>query len=173
MTTLFLVIMGVSGCGKTSIGEALARTLGWPFYDADDYHPPINVSKMASGTPLTDSDRRPWLAALHDLISSSVNKDQPGVMACSALKVKYRQQLRFGLNGVHFVYLKGSYELIWSRMEKRAGHYMKPQMLQSQFDTLEEPKDAITIDITLSIDEAVQGILKELTGLDESYTSAS
>ena len=160
MKVRFFVVMGVSGCGKSSVGEALANQLGWDFYDADDFHPPENVSKMASGTPLNDSDRAPWLATLHDLISSNLTRNQPGVLACSALKERYRQQLLDGNPNVQIVYLKGSYDLIWSRMEKRTDHYMKPHMLRSQFDALEEPTDALTVDISVSVDEIVQEILR-------------
>ena len=163
MKTRFVIVMGVSGSGKTSVGRSLAEKLGWDFYDADDFHPPANVAKMASGTPLDDSDRAPWLAALHDRISSSLKADQPGVLACSALKDRYRRQLMDGNQGVQVVYLKGSYELIWSRMEKRTDHYMKPHMLKSQFDALEEPANAFTIDIAMSLDEIVQEIISSLS----------
>ena len=162
MKTRFFIVMGVSGCGKSSVGKFLAQTLGWDFYDADDFHPPANVAKMANGIPLDDSDRAPWLATLHDLISSSLNADKPGVLACSALKERYRQRLMDGNEGVQLIYLKGSYDLIWSRMERRAGHYMKPHMLKSQFDALEEPMNALTIDIAMSLDEIVQAILKNM-----------
>ena len=158
----FFVVMGVSGCGKTSVGKALAKRLGWDFYDADDFHPPSNVAKMANGIPLDDSDRAPWLAALHDLISASVKGDQPGVLACSALKKRYRQQLSDGNDGLQIVYLKGSYDLIWSRMEKRTDHYMKPHMLRSQFEALEEPADALTVDISMSVEDIVQAIIKHM-----------
>jgi len=160
MKVCFYIVMGVSGCGKTSVGEALAKQLGWDFYDADDFHSSENVAKMASGTPLNDSDRAPWLATLHDLISSSLKRNRPGVLACSALKERYRQQLSDGNPNVQIVYLKGSYELIWSRMEARADHYMKPHMLKSQFDTLEEPTNALTIDISMSVDDIVRMILR-------------
>ena len=163
MKTRFVIVMGVSGSGKTSVGRSLAEKLGWDFYDADDFHPPANVAKMASGTPLDDSDRAPWLAVLHDLISSSLKADRPGVLACSALKERYRQQLMDGNQGVQIVYLKGSYDLIWSRMEKRTDHYMKPHMLKSQFDALEEPANAFTIDIAMSLDEIVQEIISSLS----------
>ena len=158
----FLVVMGVSGSGKTSVGKSLAEHLGWDFYDADDFHPPENVSKMANGIPLTDSDRVPWLASLHDLISSSLKADTPGVLACSALKERYRRQLMDGNDGVQLVYLKGSYDLIWSRMKTRTDHYMKPHMLKSQFDALEEPTNALTMDISMSIDDIVQEILQRM-----------
>jgi gluconokinase len=160
MTTRFFIVMGVSGCGKSSVGSALAKHLRWDFYDADDFHPPENVTKMASGTPLDDTDRAPWLAALHDLISASLKADRPGVLACSALREHYRQRLMDGNQGVQIVYLKGSYDLIWSRMEERTDHYMKPHMLRSQFEALEEPTNALSIDISLSVDDIVQEILK-------------
>lgn len=159
MKAHFFIVMGVSGSGKTSVGKALAKQLGWDFYDADDFHPPENVAKMECGTPLNDSDRAPWLATLHNLISSSLKRDRPGVLACSALKEYYRQQLMDGNERVQIVYLKGSYELIWSRMGKRTDHYMKPHMLKSQFDTLEEPTDALTLDISMSVDDIVKTIL--------------
>ena len=162
MKTRFFIVMGVSGSGKSSVGRVLAEHLGWDFYDADDFHPPANVAKMASGIPLDDSDRAPWLASLNELISTSLKADRPGVLACSALKERYRQQLLEGNAGVQIVYLKGSYDLIWSRMEKRTDHYMKPHMLKSQFETLEEPVNALTIDISMSADDIVREILKQI-----------
>lgn len=162
MKTRFFIIMGVSGCGKTSVGKSLAEYLGWDFYDADDFHPPENVSKMANGIPLDDSDRAPWLASLNDLISSSLKTNRPGVLACSALKESYRQQLMGGNDDVQLVYLKGSYDLIWSRMIARKDHYMKPHMLQSQFDALEEPSNAITVDISPSMAEILQVVIKQM-----------
>ena len=119
MKTGFIIVMGVSGCGKSSVGKLLAEKLGWDFYDADDFHPPVNVKKMADGIPLDDSDRAPWLALLHELISSSLKQNQPGVLACSALKERYRQQLMEGNENIQLVYLKGNYDLIWSRMSTR------------------------------------------------------
>ena len=160
MKTRFFIVMGVSGCGKSSVGKSLAEHLGWDFYDADDFHPPENVAKMADGIPLDDSDRAPWLDSLHDLISSWLKADRPGVLACSALKERYRQQLMKGNDGVQLVYLKGSYDLIWSRMIARKDHWMKPHMLQSQFQTLEEPTNALTIDISMSLDDIVQEIMR-------------
>src|SRR5688572_10181249 len=119
MKTRFFIVMGVSGSGKSEVGSALAQHLGWDFYDADDFHPPANIAKMAAGVPLDDTDRAPWLASLHELISTSLKKDKPGVLACSALKERYRQQLLTDNDDVQLVYLKGSYELIWSRMSGR------------------------------------------------------
>ena len=158
--------MGVAGSGKTTVGEALAKRLGWRFYDADGFHPAENVAKMANGTPLTDSDRAPWLAALHGLIASSLKENRPGVLACSALKESYRGQLFAGLEDVLLVYLKGSYELIWSRLSLRQDHYMKPNMLKSQFEALEEPVDALAFDISLPVDEIVEGIMKHMAEME-------
>jgi gluconokinase len=158
----FFIVMGVSGSGKTSVGKSLAKHLGWDFYDADDFHPPENVAKMAKTIPLTDSDRAPWLAALHELISSSLARNLPGVLACSALKERYRQKLLEGNDGVRLIYLKGSYDLIWSRMSARKDHYMKPHMLQSQFETLEEPVNALIVDVTPSVDEILKVILQNM-----------
>lgn len=163
MNTRFLIVMGVSGSGKTSVGKSLAVHLGWDFYDADDFHPPANVEKMANAIPLDDTDRVPWLASLHDLIRSRLHAERPGVLACSALKERYRQQLVDGTEGVQIVYLKGSYDLIWSRMEKRTDHYMKPDMLKSQFEALEEPGIALTTDVSMSVDDIVQEIISNLS----------
>ena len=163
MKTRFIIVMGVSGSGKTSVGRSLADHFGWDFYDADDFHPPENIAKMANGIPLDDADRVPWLAALHHLIASSLNEERPGVLACSALKERYRQQLLDGNQGVQLIYLKGSYDLIWSRMEERTDHYMKPHMLKSQFEALEEPVNALTIDISGSVPEIVQEIISNLS----------
>ena len=162
MDTRFLIVMGVSGSGKTTIGKAIATKLRWDFYDADDFHPQENVSKMERGIPLSDSDRVPWLDSLHNLINSCLRGGRTGVLACSALKESYRQKLLKGNEGVEIIYLRGTYDLIWSRMSARKDHYMKPEMLRSQFDALEEPKDALTVDILLSVDENIQIILHHL-----------
>ena len=162
MKTGFIIVMGVSGCGKSSVGKLLAEKLGWDFYDADDFHPSINVKKMADGIPLDDSDRAPWLALLHELISSSLKQNQPGVLACSALKERYRQQLMEGNENIQLVYLKGNYDLIWSRMSTRREHYMQPEMLQSQFDALEEPVNALTMDISGPVDDISLKVLEQM-----------
>ena len=158
----FVVVMGVSGCGKTSVGRALALRLGWDFYDADEFHPPQNLAKMAKGIALGDDDRAPWLAALHELVASCLARDLPGVLACSALKERYRQALLAGNPGVQIVYLRGSYNLFYPRMTTRTGHYMKPAMLRSQFEALEEPLDALTMDAGLSVDEIVDGVIRQM-----------
>ena len=162
MKTRFVIVMGVAGCGKTTVGKLLAQRLGWDFYDADDFHPPGNIHKMANGIPLDDSDRVPWLTRLHDLISSGLRQNRPGVLACSALKESYRQQLLAGNEDVEFIYLKGTYDLIWSRLSARKDHYMKPHMLQSQFEGLEEPISALVVDISLPATGIVQEILNQL-----------
>ena len=155
------VVMGVSGCGKSTVGELLAARLGAPFYDADDYHPQANIDKMASAIPLNDSDRAPWLAALHKLLADHAQAESAAVLACSTLKQAYRTQLRGDLAAVEFVHLAGSFELIWQRMSQREGHYMRPEMLQSQFDTLEPPaeNEALTLSIEHSAETLVQQIV--------------
>ncbi len=162
-STRFFIVMGVSGSGKTTLGRALAERLGWEFYDADDFHPPANIAKMAAGIPLKDADRAPWLDALHDLIAACLKEKRPAVLACSALKERYRQRLLDGNPGVQIIYLKGSYDLIRQRMEQRSGHYMKPAMLQSQFETLEEPRDALTLDCSLPVEELVKQVLARIS----------
>lgn len=155
------MVMGVAGSGKTTVGKALAERLGWDFYDADDFHPPENIARMTQGIPLTDTDRAPWLIALHDLISSALAQGRPGVLACSALKDLYRQQLLDGHDDVQIAFLQGSYDLIWSRLSARQDHYMKPHMLASQFEALEEPTDAWKLDAS----KPVQIILEEILSL--------
>lgn len=161
-TAAVFVVMGVSGCGKTTIGKALAQKLGCPFYDGDDFHPPENVAKMASGIPLNDDDRHPWLARLHDLIAEHEGKGETAVLACSALKKKYRDQLRAGTKNVRFIYLHGDFDIIWQRMQARANHYMKADMLQSQFDALEAPgsAEAMQVDISPNVTQIVTDILQ-------------
>jgi len=155
---MFIIIMGVSGCGKSTIGKMLAGRLDWPFYDGDDYHPPANVAKMSAGIPLNDADREGWLTALGDLIERQSAAGANGVLACSALKESYRTLLRRG--PVRFVYLKGDYKTILQRMEKRGGHFMKPAMLQSQFATLEEPSGALSVEIDQPPQEIIEKILE-------------
>ncbi len=158
--------MGVSGSGKTTLGKALAQELGWDFFDADDFHPPENIAKMTAGIPLSDSDRAPWLAALHDQLLFTLSAGHHPVLACSALKEAYRTQLLEGMDEIAVIYLKGSYDLIFSRISVRGRHYMKPEMLQSQFDVLEEPKDAIVLDVSMSLKEMIDTITKKF---EEGY----
>jgi gluconokinase len=160
---MFIVVMGVSGCGKTTIGRKLADRCGWPFYDGDDYHPAANIAKMAADIPLNDDDRAVWLETLAVLIHQKSQAGENGVLACSALKQIYREALkRYEPQRVRFVYLKGEYGVILARMEKRHGHFMKPEMLKSQFATLEEPSDAVTVDVRLPEDEIVAKVLDEM-----------
>ena len=159
---IVIVLMGVSGSGKSTVGTALADILGWQFYEGDDFHSESNVKKMAQGTPLTDEDREPWLANLHDLIAEQIASEKPAIIACSALKQKYRDQLLEDNEGTMIVYLRGDYELIDQRMQKRQKHYMKADMLQSQFDALEEPENAIVVSIEVGIDKIVDEIINTL-----------
>lgn len=160
--TIYMII-GVSGCGKTSVGAALAARLGCPFYDGDDFHPPENVAKMASGIPLSDEDRYPWLARLHDLLAEHAARGESAVLACSALKQKYRQQLRVQPD-TRFIFLNGSYDLLWERLQARKDHYMKAEMLQSQFDTLEPPdsQEAISVEVGQELDILLKYIENQL-----------
>jgi gluconokinase len=154
---VIVVIMGVCGCGKTTVGQALANQLGWQFFDADDFHPPANVAKMATGVALTDEDREPWLDRLAAEMCAVAQQGRHAVLACSALKESYRQRIARGLQdpgpegegGAEFriVYLKGDAKTIEPRLALRSGHYMPPSLLASQFAALEEPDEALVIDI--------------------------
>jgi len=158
----FLIVMGVSGCGKTTVGRVLAERLGWDFYEGDDFHPPANIAKMSAGIALDDEARAPWLATLHDLIASSLAGYKPGVLTCSALRERYRQTLLAGNSGTDIVYLRGSYDLILARMTVRTGHYMKADLLKSQFEDLEEPAEALTVDAALPVDQIVEEIIRQM-----------
>jgi gluconokinase len=149
--------MGVAGSGKTTVGKALAAQMGFEFADADDYHPAANVEKMASGVPLTDEDRAPWLDRLRGLITNWIAAGKSAVLACSALKQAYRERLMVGPE-VRLVYLKGNRELFRERLLTRHGHYMKESMLDSQLAVLEEPGDAIVINAGLPVEQAVAEI---------------
>jgi gluconokinase len=159
---MVILIMGVSGSGKTTIGQMLAARLDWQFQDADDLHSPANIEKMYQGTPLTDTDRRPWLRSLRSLIDRSLDSNTNLILACSALKAKYRQDLSGGADRVKFVYLKGSIELIQQRLHERKGHFLNPDLATSQFADLEEPDDAIVIEIDRDPAEIVQQIATDL-----------
>lgn len=158
---MVVIVMGVSGAGKTLIGQKLALHLSVPFYDADNFHPEDNIRKMHEGVPLTDVDRKPWLEFLGKNIQEW-NHGQGAVLACSALKKIYRDQLRAVSAEVIFVYLKGVKSLIAERLEHRKGHFFDPSLLDSQFETLEEPPDAITITIDRTPEDIVKAIIREL-----------
>lgn len=155
---MILVLMGVAGSGKSTVGQLLARELGWPFLDADDFHPPANRAKMSAGIPLDDADRAPWLATLHAGIAARSRRGESAVLACSALKRGYRDLLQREVPELRWVHLHGSPELLRSRLVQRTGHYMRPEMLDSQLATLEPPHDALTLDIAASPDELVARI---------------
>jgi gluconokinase len=165
---MIVVLMGVCGCGKTTVGRALAESLGWPFHDADDFHPPANVAKMASGTPLTDDDRWPWLDRLVDEMRRALAGNGHAVIACSALREAYRERLAKA-GDVRFVHLAGDHDTIAARLSTRAHHYMPASLLDSQFAALEPPRNAIIVDVRLSVDEQVQSIRAAL-GLDGAPT---
>ncbi|WP_409310655.1 gluconokinase [Pectobacterium sp. B1J-3] len=154
-----IVIMGVSGCGKSSVGAAIARELGAKFIDGDDLHPRANIQKMASGTPLDDNDRAPWLERLNDAAYSLRHKNEVGLIVCSALKRRYRDRLREDNPGMIFLYMKGSFEVILERLKARAGHFMPTDLLTSQFEALEEPAadetDILAIDINGEFEQVV------------------
>jgi gluconokinase len=152
-------VMGVSGCGKTSVGTALAESLGWEFIEGDAYHPPENIEKMSGGSPLTDADRLPWLNNLHDLLQKKQSDKISVVLACSALKRRYRKILYDGLTGCTFVYLKGDYAFILERMRQRE-HFMKPSLLQSQFEFLQEPEGALVVPINIPVVQIVKKITR-------------
>jgi gluconokinase len=156
-----IVIMGVAGSGKTTIGELLAARLQCTFLDGDSFHPPANIEKMSHGIPLTDEDRAPWLAAIHARIVDAVRADEQVIIACSALKQRYRETLARDV-AITWVYLKGSVELIFARLQARAHHYMKAEMLASQISDLEEPNDAITVDISPPPEVIVERIQQAL-----------
>ena len=187
---MILVVMGVCGSGKTVVGERLAERLGLPFFDADDFHSPENKSKMSRGIPLTDEDRLPWLSSLKALLGEHDARGEGLVLACSALREKFRVDLRSaaparppapvaepalagrdlgagGAPGVTFVYLKGDRSVIAPRMAARKGHYMNPALLDSQYEALEEPADAITVDVDAEPDVIVENVMAALRAAEQ------
>ncbi len=159
---MVIIVMGVSGSGKTTIGQALASTLGWGFNDADDFHSAANVQKMKKGLPLTDADRQPWLRNLRTAIEKWT-RDGPGhVLACSALKAAYRDILGRNDPEVKFVYLQGSFDLISQRLKERKSHFFNPALLLSQFEALETPENALVIDASREPQEIVQAVVQQI-----------
>jgi gluconokinase len=158
---MIVIVMGVVGAGKTTIGRLLAQQPGWEFADADDFHPPSNVEKIRRGIALSDEDREPWLARLRTVIVQWIAEKRNVALACSALKRSYRQELEIGPE-VRFVYLKGSADLIAERLRSRRGHFADEQILASQFADLEEPEAAVTVDIASAPQQIVAEIRKKL-----------
>lgn len=155
---MILVMMGVCGCGKSTVGEALAKSLGWRFLDADDFHPPANVAKMAGGTPLTDDDRWPWLDGIAEELAAILARGEHAVLACSALRQAYRDRLaRAG--DVRFVHLAGDRATIAARLAERKHRYMPSSLLDSQFAALEAPAAALVVDVSQDIDRQVAQVI--------------
>jgi gluconokinase len=159
---MIIIIMGVSGSGKTTAGRMLAENLGWPFYEGDDFHPQANVEKMTGGMPLTDADRKPWLDRLSRLFAELERQKKSAVVSCSALKDSYRQRLRKAVENLQFVFLKGDYELIQKRLKERKGHYMGADLLRSQFETLDEPKEATVVSAASDPEVIVEEVKRTL-----------
>jgi len=156
-----IIIMGVSGCGKTTIGKLLSSKLGMQFFDADDFHTKSNINKLKRGMSLNDKDRKPWLDTLAMSIKKWSNSDG-AVLACSALKESYREQLSKYRNDIEWIYLSGNYEVIKSRIDNRGEHFMKSKLLQSQFDTLELPSYGIHIDIDQNKEKVLSEVIEKL-----------
>ncbi|EKO3860097.1 gluconokinase [Vibrio harveyi] len=166
-----VVVMGVCASGKTTIGEHLAKKLGRKFIDGDDLHPRANIQKMASGQPLNDDDRKPWLERIRDAAYSLESKNEHGIIVCSALKKIYRDQIREGNENLTFLFLDGSKELILERMRARQGHFMKENMVNSQFETLERPEDesrTIFVSIDATIEDVVSSAAELILVQDEA-----
>ncbi len=166
-----VVVMGVCASGKTTIGEHLAKKLGRKFIDGDDLHPRVNIQKMASGQPLNDDDRKPWLERIRDAAYSLESKNEHGIIVCSALKKIYRDQIREGNENVTFLFLDGSKELILERMRARQGHFMKENMVNSQFEALERPENeprTIFVSIDATIEDVVSNAAELILVQDEA-----
>ena len=151
--------MGVAGSGKTAVGTRAAQRLGWVFLDADNFHPKPNVEKMRHGVPLTDEDRKPWLERLHEELKNRLNAGISLILACSALKESYRSLLHQGLPAIKFVYLNVDHDTVLDRLRHRQAHFFPKELLDSQFATLEPPKDAIQVNANLELDNVVQQVV--------------
>jgi gluconokinase len=165
-TPPILVVMGVAGAGKTTVGELIAKGLGWPFVDGDDLHPQANIDKMRSGIPLTDADRAPWLEAIGDWIDARAARSEPGVVACSALKRAYRDRLRAGRPQVRIVYLRGSESQIAERLAHRSGHFWPAGLLATQFADLEPPgadEDPIVVGVEQPPEAVAKAVIDRLS----------
>ena len=159
---MILVLFGVSGSGKTTIGRLLAQELDWNFYDADDFHPTSNVEKMRQGLPLAEADRWPWLERLRELLTQGIARKEELILACSALKEEYRKYLHIN-DEIKWIFLKGEYQLIADRIQDRRGHFMNPNLLRDQFEVLEEPRgNAVVIDIEADPTTIVERIRNKL-----------
>jgi gluconokinase len=159
---MIVVLFGVAGSGKTTIGHLLAEELGWNFYDADEFHPASNLEKMGQGIALTDADRWPWLETLRELLKERIARKENLILACSALKEEYRDYLQIS-DEIKWIFLKGEYGLVADRFEQRRGHFMNSDLLRSQFETLEEPKrDALVVDVDATPERILQIIRRQL-----------
>lgn len=171
MTGQCIILMGVSGTGKTTVGHAIAQQMGAKFIDGDDLHPRQNIVKMAASQPLDGNDRQPWLERISDVIFSLEQKNESGVLVCSALKKRYRDQLRKGSNKVRFLWLTGDYDCILARMQQRKGHFMPEALLRSQFAALEAPDSSETDIVAIDIAPTVaQIVANALTLLEQAHS---
>ncbi|MCL4156050.1 UNVERIFIED_CONTAM: hypothetical protein GTU68_041818 [Idotea baltica] len=161
---MIIITMGVSGCGKTTVGQLLAEQIGCKFYDADDFHPTNNIEKMRQGVGLSDEDRTPWLLTLNKMLIGESNQSRDIVLACSALKKTYRDMLSENIDDIKFIFLQGDFDLISQRLSQRSGHYMNPDLLQSQYDTLEEPDIKEKV-IAINIGESPQAIIDKIVSI--------
>jgi gluconokinase len=168
MTGQCIILMGVSGSGKSSVGQEVSRRLGMKFIDGDDLHPRANIQKMGAGHPLSDADRAPWLERIRDAAYSLFQKNEQGIIVCSCLKRAYRDSLRDGNPSLQFLFLEGDFDLILTRMLARAGHFMPVSLLQSQFETLEQPQpdeqDVLRVQIDGNVATVVQRCIAAIQG---------
>jgi gluconokinase len=169
---MIIILMGVSGAGKTTIGEILSGKLDLPLFDADEFHSAASIDKMRNGIPLNDADRWPWLDRMNAALREREARGDSMLLACSALKQAYRDRLSKGTAEIRWIYLKGRFELIRERLEARKGHYMKAGLLESQFAALEEPEDALSIDIDDSPNSIADSILRRLQALPSRKTGS-